>query len=332
MRFEQMWEGRQLVGLRDVYAETLIELAETNRDIVVLDADLSQSTRTARFGARYPDRFFNMGISEQDMIGTAAGLALAGKIPFVSTFAIFEAGRAWEQIRQSLCLTCLPVKLVASHGGITVGEDGPTHHCTEDIALMRALPNMTVVAPADGHEMRKTIVQSFSLRGPLYVRGSREKFPIITSVETPFQIGKASTMREGDDVAIIACGLMVDFSLQAARMLAKQGISARVINMSTIKPIDEAAVLGAAEEVGLILTVEEHSYIGGLGSAVCEVVCANSPVPVKRIGVPDRFAVSGKPYQLLEMFGLTPEGIADAAAKLCRSGRSRVSGLKTDVV
>ena len=313
--------GKELVGLRDVYAETLIELAETNEDIVVLDADLSQSTRTARFAAKHPARFFNMGISEQDMIGTAAGLALAGKVPFVSTFAIFETGRAWEQIRLALCLSNLPVKLVSSHGGITVGEDGPSHHCTEDAALMRALPNMTVVFPADACEMRSVIVESMSMSGPLYVRGSREKFPDVHCRDAKVQIGKASVLKDGGDIAIVACGLMVDFSLQAAEMLRRDGIEARVINMSTLKPIDKETIITAARETGLVLTVEEHSIIGGLGSAVCEVLSENCPVPVRRMGVCDRFAVSGLPSELLKMCGLTPKDIKRTAIEMCNGAR-----------
>ena len=313
--------GEELSSLRDIYGETLVELGETNKDIVVLDADLSQSTRTSRFGARFPDRFFNMGISEQDMIGTAVGLALAGKVPFVSTFAIFETGRAWEQIRLGLALSQLPVKLVASHGGITVGEDGPTHHCAEDAALMRVLPNMTVVFPADACEMRSVIMQSLSMRGPIYVRGSREKFPDITCSDTEFRIGKATVLRDGGDLAIIACGLMVDFSLQAAQMLAQDGIDARVINMSTLKPIDTETTIAAARETGRILTVEEHSVIGGLGSAVCEVLSESYPVPVRRLGVPDRFSVSGRSGDLLRRCKLTPKDIAEAALEFCNDSQ-----------
>jgi len=323
MGLEDLCAGKKLTGLRDVYAETLIELAETNENIVVLDADLAVSTRTARFGAKFPDRFFNMGISEQDMIGTAAGLALAGKVPFVSTFAIFETGRAWEQVRLALCLSRLPVKLVSSHGGITVGEDGPTHHCAEDAALMRVLPNMTVVFPADACEMRSVIVESMSMDGPLYVRGSREKFPDVHRSDAKLQIGKASVLRDGCDIAIIACGLMVAFSLQAAETLKQDGIDARVINMSTLKPIDKETAIAAARETGLVLTVEEHSIIGGLGSAVCEVLSENCPTPVRRMGVADLFAVSGTPCELLEMCGLTPKDIRRTAVEmLSGTGRS----------
>ncbi|MBN1593685.1 MAG: transketolase family protein [Candidatus Coatesbacteria bacterium] len=301
--------SKDLVGLRDVYAETLIEMAEENENIVVLDADLSQSTRTARFAARFPDRFFNMGISEQDMIGTAAGLALSGKIPFVSTFAIFETGRAWEQIRLSLCLSKLPVKLVASHGGVTVGEDGASHHCIEDAALMRALPNMTVVIPADSCEMKNILIESLSMKGPLYVRGSREKFPTVHCPPMKPRIGKASVLKDGKDIAIVACGLMVDFSLQAAEMLKQDGIDARVISMATLKPIDEETIVAAARETGAIVTVEEHSIIGGLGSAVCELLSEKCPTLVKRIGIYDTFAASGLPCELLKMCGLTPKDI-----------------------
>jgi len=318
MGLGEFCQDRKLVGIRDVYAETLIELARDHEDIVVLDADLSSSTRTGKFGKEYRDRFFNMGISEQDMIGTAAGLALVGKIPFASTFAIFEAGRAWEQIRLSLCLNRLPVKLVASHGGLTVGEDGPTHHCTEDIALMRVLPNMTVVLPMDANEMRAVIRKSLLLDGPLYIRGSRENFPLVNPPDVEFEFGKGRTLMQGNDITIIACGLMVDFSLQAARALKADGVGARVINMSTIKPLDKEIVTCAARETGLIMTVEEHSIVGGLGSAVCETLCESSPVPVKRMGTMDQFAVSGCPCRLLDMYGLTPKAIAENARALYR--------------
>jgi len=316
MSLDAYCRGRKMIGLRDVYAKTLIALAERDPDIVVLDADLSGSTRTAKFAEVFRERFFNMGISEQDLIGTAAGLALAGKKPFVSTFAIFETGRAWEQVRQSVCLNHVPVKLVASHGGVTVGEDGPTHHCTEDFALMRVLPGMTVVAPMDAEEMGEVIQKSLSLDGPLYVRGSREKFPIIERKRTEFEFGKGNVLRDGDDIAIVACGLMVDFSYQAAAMLCESGVEARVIGMSTIKPIDEALLISAAEETGLVLTVEEHSVIGGLGSAVCEVLSEKAPVPVMRLGVDDRFTASATPCELLELCGLTPKSIAKSALDL----------------
>ena len=303
---------------REAYGKTLVELGEKNRDIVVLDADLSGSTKTQMFAQKFPERFFNMGISEQDMMGTAAGLAVAGKIPFASTFAIFATGRAWEQIRQSIAYAGLNVKIVASHGGITVGDDGGSHQALEDVALMRILPNMTVIVPADAIEMAQVIrIITEEYYGPVYVRSSRIAFPVIYENKNySFKIGKADIVREGDELTIIAMGLMVHHALAAASLLALEGIEVRVINMSTIKPIDEEIIIDSAQKTGLIVTVEEHSIIGGLGSAVCEVVSEKYPVPVKRMGIKDRFGISGKPEKLLSYFKLTPQDIAQEAKKL----------------
>jgi transketolase len=257
--------------MREAYGNILKHLGEQDERIVVLDADLSCSTHTDVFGKAHPDRFFNMGVAEQDMIGTAAGLASAGKIPFTSTFAIFQTGRAWEQIRQSICYPNLNVKLVATHGGITVGEDGATHHCVEDIALMRVLPNMTVIIPADAYETEKAVIAAFEHKGPVYIRISREKFPVLFNKNHEFNIGQSKMLRAGGDLTFIATGLMVSAALDAAELLAAKGIQARVINMPTIKPIDRQAIIDAALETGAIVTAEEHSIIGGLGSAVAEI-------------------------------------------------------------
>jgi transketolase len=302
----------KMLGTRDVYGDVLIELGTANKDIVVLDADLSSSTRTSKFAKKFPDRFFNMGVSEQDMMGTAAGLASAGKIPFCSTFAVFATGRAWEQVRQSICLPKLNVKIVATHGGITVGEDGASHHSTEDIALMRVLPNMTVIVPADGYEAGAAIRTAAKYKGPVYIRLSREKFPVISPETQEFEIGKAKVYGIGEDVTIIAAGLMVHTAMEAADDLRKDGLSVGIINMSTMKPIDSNAVLTAARKSGAIVTVEEHSIIGGLGSAVAEVISENEPVFLKRIGINDRFGMSGRPAELIEHYGLTKDAIKKA--------------------
>lgn len=308
-----------MLGTRDVYGDILVELGEKNKDIVVLDADLSASTRTCKFACAYPERFFNMGIAEQDMISTAAGLATCGKIPFVSTFAVFLTGRAWDQIRQSVCYSDQNVKLVSTHAGITVGEDSATHHANEDIALMRALPNMTVICPADGIETAQVIRTVANQRGPVYVRLARCKFPVIYDDNYHFQIGKSDMLRDGDQATIIAIGIMVSQALEAAESLAKEGIAVRVVNMSTIKPIDKEAILEAACQTGAIVTAEEHSIIGGLGSAVAEaLVETNHPCHLKRIGTKDCFGVSGKPNELLEKFCLGVKDIIEATKEVIK--------------
>ena len=308
-------------SVRGQYGETLAVLGEKYKDIVVLDADLSGSTKTNVFAKKFPDRFFNIGVAEQDMIGTAAGLAAVGKIPFASTFAIFATGRAWEPIRQSVAYSRLNVKIVASHGGITVGEDGGSHQSIEDIALMRVLPNMTVIVPADATEMQKVLETVVDYKGPVYVRSSRVEFPVLYDDTYTFAIGKGDMMREGTDATIVACGFMVHQALTACDLLAKRGIYPRIINMSTIKPIDTAILVEAARETGCIVTVEEHSIIGGLGSAVAEVVSEAWSVPIKRVGVPDRFGISGKPDELLAYFGLTPEGIERSVLEVLEKKR-----------
>lgn len=310
-----------MIATRDAYGETLARLGETNKDIVVLDADLSGSTKTAIFAKRFPERFFNMGVAEQDMIGTAAGLATAGKIPFASTFAIFATGRAWEQVRQSVAYPKLNVKIVASHAGITVGEDGASHQSVEDIAVMRVIPEMTVIVPADGIETRKAIEEVTRYKGPVYVRVSRGKSPVLMDESYDFKIGKGTVLRDGSDVAIIACGIMVSKALEAADILKKEGLSARVINISTIKPLDTDLIIKAARDTGGVVTAEEHSIIGGLGSAVAEVLAENRPVPMKRVGIEDRFGTSGDADRLMEIYGLTSENIAKAAREVIKRKR-----------
>jgi transketolase len=254
-----------------------------------------------------------MGIAEADMMGTAAGLAAAGKIAFASTFAIFATGRAWEQIRNSICYTNLNVKIAASHAGIAVGPDGSSHQAIEDIAIMRAIPNMKVIVPADGVETRKAVEALINIPGPAYLRLGRSGVPVIYEESYEFQLGKASVLREGSDVTIIGVGTMVQIAVAAAELLEKDGIDARVINMSTVKPIDSGAIISAAEETGAIVSAEEHSIMGGLGSAIAEVVCENLPVPVLRVGIKDRFGQSGQADELMEFYGLTAESIVDAA-------------------
>jgi transketolase len=308
-------EERKPKATRDAYGDTLLELGKKRPDIVALDADLSGSTKTVKFAKEFPDRFFNIGIAEQDMIGTAAGLALTGKVPFASTFAVFETGRAWDQIRLTVCYSNTNVKLVATHSGITVGEDGASHQALEDIALMRALPNMTVIVPADATETVAAINAVADFTGPVYVRLGRSKVPYVMPDDYDFQIGKAHVFHTGKDVNIIAAGIMVDIANKAAEVLAKDGIDTGVINMSTIKPLDEDTLLTAAKSSKLIVTAEEHSVIGGLGGAVCEFLSENHPVPVKRIGIHDTFGCSGPPAELLKYHGITVEDIVETIKK-----------------
>ena len=297
------------MATRDAYGEALLELGKKRNDIVVLDADLSGSTKTGKFAKAFPDRFYNIGIAEQDMIGTASGLSLTGKIPFASTFAVFETGRAWEQIRQMVCYSNLNVKLVASHGGITVGEDGASHQSTEDIALMRVLPNMTVIVPSDGYETMQVIKTIADVYGPVYVRLGRAKVPAVMPAEYEFKIGKAYPFHIGKDANIIAMGIMVSMAIEAAKILKDEDIDAGVINMPTVKPLDTEILLHAARSCRLVVTAEEHSIIGGLGSAVSEFLAENVPVQMRRIGIKDSFGCSGKPEELLKLYGLTADDI-----------------------
>ncbi len=304
------------IATRDAYGKALKKLGAENKDIVVLDADLSKSTKTSDFAAEFPDRFFNIGIAEANMMGTAAGLAAAGKIPFASTFAMFATGRAFEQIRNSIAYTKLNVKIAATHAGLTVGEDGASHQAIEDISLMRSVPNMTVLVPADGPETEACVRAAVDFKGPVYIRLGRPGVPVLNGEGYKLTIGKAVTMRDGKDVTVIATGIMVSMALEAAETLSGEGISVRVINMHTIKPIDAEAIVTAARETGAIVTAEEHNIIGGLGSAVAEVVVENCPVPVERVGVKDVFGESGTPDDLLQKYGLTAGEIAAAVKKV----------------
>lgn len=304
---------RKLDSTRDVYGRVLAEMGKTYPNLVVLDADLSVSTKTCVFAKQFPERFFNAGVAEQDMICVAAGLATTGKIVFASTFAAFAAGRAWEQVRVSLAYPRLNVKVVATHGGITTGEDGATHQATEDIAIMRALPNMTVIVPADAPETEKALRAIAAMHGPAYMRLSRGKTPVINDKDYDFRIGKGVTLADGKDVTIIAAGIMVAMALDARESLASEGVSARVINIHTIKPLDKELIIAAAKETGAVVTAEEHTVIGGLGSAVAEVLGENCPVPMYRLGMKDMFGESGKPDDLLEKYGLSTDEICRAA-------------------
>lgn len=306
----------KMIATRDAYGDTLKELGELNKDIVVLDADLSGSTKTSVFAKAYPERFFNVGIAEQNLIGTAAGLATAGKIPFASSFAMFATGRAFEIIRNSVCYPKLNVKVAATHAGLTVGEDGATHQALEDISLMRSLPNMIVLSPADAIETRECILRAVEHNGPVYIRLGRAKVPVIFDENYKFEIGKGVELRQGIDVTIIATGVMVEKAILASEKLAEEGISARVINMASIKPIDEEIIVKAAKETKGIVTVEEHSIIGGLGTAVAEVVAEKHPTKVLRIGTMDTFGESGDGFELLEKYGLSVNNIIKKAKEL----------------
>ena len=301
------------IATRAAYGEALVALAEEYPELVVLDADLSGSTMTKGFAKAHPDRFFNIGIAEANMTGIAAGLAACGKKPFTNTFAMFAAGRAFEQVRNSIAYPRLNVKVVGSHGGLSVGEDGATHQCIEDYAIMRAIPNMMVLSPCDGPEMRLAVKALLDYDGPAYLRLGRLAVESVTD-SIPgysFRLGKGAVLRDGADATVIATGMMVQMALQAARTLAEEGVSVRVVDMHTIKPLDHELVLKAALETRCIVTSEEHTVIGGLGSAVAEFLAEHCPVPVLRHGVHDEFGRSGKAQAVLEAYGLTPAGIAD---------------------
>ena len=304
------------MATRQAYGKKLVELGETNKNLVVMDADLSKSTMTAEFGKAYPERFFNMGIAEQNMYGAAAGLALSGKVVCASTFAMFAAGRAFEIIRNSIGYTNANVKICATHAGITVGEDGASHQTFEDLALMRSIPGMTVINPSDGVSAGKLLEQAVAMDGPCYVRLGRAAVPTCYDEAAEIVLGKGNTVREGNDVAIIATGIMVNEALMAAEELAAAGINARVIDIHTIKPLDEEIIIKAAQECGKIVTAEEHSVIGGLGSAVAEVVTQKAPVKMAYVGQKDTFGESGKPDQLKEKYGMTAADIVAAVKAL----------------
>ncbi|WP_088227154.1 transketolase C-terminal domain-containing protein [Desulfosporosinus sp. FKB] len=300
------------VATRDAYGKALLILGKENPNVVVLDADLSKSTKTAEFGKNYPERFFNMGIAEGNLLGTAAGLAAAGKVPFASSFAIFATGRAFEQIRNSIAYPKLNVKIAATHAGISVGEDGGSHQAIEDVAIMRALPNMVVLVPADGEETRQMVLAAAEYEGPVYIRMGRLEVPVLFGEDYHFEIGKAKVLKEGTDVAIMANGLMVAAALEAAELLAGEGISVSVVNVSSVKPLDEETILRVAKETRAVVTAEEHNIIGGLGSAIAEILGEKLPTPMVRVGLKDSFGESGRPYELLEKYGLGKEGLVKA--------------------
>ena len=304
-----------MLPTRDGYGHGLVELGEKNPAVVVLDADLAKSTRSDWFQAKYPERFFDIGISEQDMIGTAAGLALGGKIPFATTYSVFVAGRAWDQIRTTVCYSDLNVKIAGAHGGISAGGDGATHQALEDLALMRVLPHMRVLVPCDANEAKQATLAAASVFGPCFLRFAREATPVFTGENEPFEIGKAKLMKNGSDATIIACGPIVYEALLAYDQLKAEGIAVRILNMHTLKPLDEAAVLSAAKDTGAIVTAEDAQIIGGLGGAVAEFLVKNIPVPVEMVGIQDTFMECGTPDELAAKYGLTASSLVAAVKK-----------------
>lgn len=305
---------------RESFGMALCELAKTNKDIVALDADLSGSTKTAMFQKAFPERFFNCGIAEGNMISTAAGLAACGKIPFAASFAMFATGRAYEQIRNSVAYPHLNVKIAGSHAGISVGEDGATHQCCEDIALMKTLPGMTIINPADHWEMMAAVKAAVEYNGPLYLRLGRLAVDSFNDPDNySFTLGKGITLHEGNDITVIATGIVVKDALEAVQELEAQGINARLINIHTIKPIDEDIIVKAAKETGRIVTVEEHNVVGGLGDSVCDVTARKCPVPVTKIGIQDQFGYSGPAPELLKLFGLSKENIAKVVSDIVKN-------------
>ena len=304
------------IATRDSYGNGLVELGKIHENIVVLDADLAGATKSGMFKKAFPERHFNCGIAESNMVGVGAGLSTMGLVPFVSTFAMFVAGRAYEQVRNTIGYPHLNVKICATHGGISVGEDGASHQCCEDFALMRTIPGMTVMCPSDDVEARKMLRAANEMEGPVYIRFGRAATPVYHDESFAFAVGKGEVLRNGKDVAIIATGILVPEAIDAGERLAAEGIHARVINMATIKPLDKDIVIQAAEDCGKIVTVEEHNIIGGLGEAVCAVLAENCPVPVHRIGVNDEFGHSGPAAELLKQFGLTSEHIVAHTKKL----------------
>lgn len=301
---------------RDGYGEGMVLAGKENPNVVVLCADLSDSTRAAMFQKVFPERFIETGIAEQNMMGLAAGLALAGKIPFVSTYAVFCPGRNWDQLRVSVCYSNANVKITGAHAGVSVGPDGATHQGLEDIAITRCIPNLVVIAPCDAIETKKATLAAARYLGPVYLRFAREKTPIITTEETPFEIGEATIFKEGKDVAIIGCGPLLYNALLAAEELLKEGIDVMVINNHTIKPIDKDTIIEAAKKCGAIVTVEDHQIMGGMGSAIAEVLAQNYPVPIEFIGMKDRFGESGEPNELIEAFGMGKNAIKEAVKKV----------------
>lgn len=306
------------IATRESYGEALAELGNTHKDIVVLDADLAGATKTSTFKKAHPDRFIDCGIAEGNMMGVAAGLSTCGKVPFASSFAMFAAGRAYEQVRNSIGYPHLNVKIGATHAGISVGEDGATHQCNEDIALMRTIPGMTVICPADDIEARAAVKAVYELDGPCYLRFGRLAVPVFNNEDYKFELGKGVLLREGKDVTIVATGLCVYESLEAAKTLEAKGISAEVINIHTIKPLDEEIIINSAKKTGKVVTCEEHSVIGGLGSAVCDCLSEKLPTKVLKIGVNDTFGESGPAVELIKKYGLDSESIASKVEKFVK--------------
>lgn len=302
----------ELLYQREVYGKTLVELGKVNAALVVLDADLSGSTKTKLFGREYPERFFNFGVAEQNMMAAAAGLASCGKIVFASTFAMFAAGRAWDQVRNTICYNNFNVKIVATHAGVSVGPDGASHQAIEDMAIMRAIPNLKIIIPCDGPETKDAVCAALETPGPFYIRLGREKVPTLQE-KKPFRLGASYALRDGKDVSIVACGMMLQEALKAHEALQKEGISSRVINMHTLRPFDSEMILRCARETKGIIACEEHSITGGLASAISETICENSPARVARVGIKNRFGQSGGPVDLFREYHLTSDDIASAA-------------------
>ncbi len=304
------------VPMRDGYGKALLELIEKNSRVIALDADVAKSTRTVWVRDKFPSNFIDVGIAEQDLAGTAAGLALGGMLPFTSTYGVFMAGRAWGQIRTTICYNRLNVKIAGAHAGISVGPDGATHQALEDVAIMRVLPHMTVVVPCDAEETRKATLAIAAVDGPCYIRFGREAVPVVTDESTPFELGKARVCREGDDVSIIANGAMLYEALEAAKILSADGIEATVINLHTVKPLDVETIVGSARRTGCVVTAEEHQIAGGMGSAVAECLSMNYPVPIEFVGVQDTFGESGQPQELMDAYGLNAATIVERAKKV----------------
>lgn len=314
-----MSNEKEQKATRDGYGAGLMQLGENDERVVVLTADLAESTRVLEFGKKYPDRFFEIGIAEQNMMGVAAGLALEGYIPFVSSYAVFSPGRSWDQLRVSVCYSKANVKVVGAHTGVSVGPDGGTHQALEDVAITRVLPNITVIVPCDYEETRKTVIAASMLEGPVYFRFTREKSPVLTELTTEFKIGKLNIMKDGRDLAIIGCGPILANALKAAEDIESFGISVMVVNCHTIKPIDKEGLIEIAKKCGKIVTIEEHQAAGGLGSAVAEVLSQNYPVPMEIMGIPDRFGESGETGELLKTMKLDTESIVERIKKFLQN-------------
>ena len=310
--------NREYKSVRSEYGKTLVELGKINPNIVVLDADLSSSTQTKLFAKEFPERFFNVGISEQDLITTAAGLSCTGKIPFVSTFAMFASGRAWEQVRNTICYSNLNVKIAATHGGITVGEDGASHQALEDISLMRSIPNMTVIVPADAEETRQAIKFAAEFNGPVYIRIARSNLPDIFDSNYKFDYKKANIIKEGKDITLITNGETLVETIDCAKILSENGINAEIINAPVVKPLDNETIINSAKKTNKVITIENHSIIGGLGSAVCELLSEKYPTKVTRIGTNDEFGQSGTAKELMAFYGLNAEKLAQKITGLIK--------------